>query len=107
MLKFPLTLALSDRIKQICYIRKRHANVFNVSDGLITTVRGNNTVTVIFLSNLFTTSLVIYDGFCDLWIRVIPLHHGEDNSLKESRMSVMFLKHWVSTSVTPECLSRM
>ena len=23
---------------------------------------------------------------------------------KESRMSVMFLKHWVSTSVTPECL---
>ena len=25
----------------------------------------------------------------------------------ESRMSVMFLKHWVSTSVTLECLSRM
>ena len=26
---------------------------------------------------------------------------------KESRMSVMFVKHWVSTSVMPECLSRM
>jgi len=26
---------------------------------------------------------------------------------KESRMSVMFLKHWVTTSVTPECLSIM
>ena len=24
-----------------------------------------------------------------------------------SRMSVMFLMYWVSTSVTPECLSRM
>ena len=26
---------------------------------------------------------------------------------KESKMSVMFLMHWVSTSVTPDCLSRM
>ena len=27
--------------------------------------------------------------------------------LNESRMSVMFLKDWVTTSVTTECLSRM
>jgi hypothetical protein len=31
----------------------------------------------------------------------------EDQTIEKGRMIAMFLKHWVSTSVTPEWLSRM
>jgi hypothetical protein len=38
----------------------------------------------------------------DPWKQRSRLGHS-----KESRISKMFLKHWVTTSVTPECLSRV
>jgi hypothetical protein len=38
-----------------------------------------------------------------MWVSMIQRSRGSN----ESRMSVMFLKHWVTTSVTPEYLSRM
>ena len=37
----------------------------------------------------------------------LPDSVARNRHSRESRMSVMFLKHWVSTSVKPECLSRM
>ena len=41
------------------------------------------------------------------WIRGLGYLGDNNRHSNYIRMSVMYLKQWVSTSVTPECLSRM